>query len=111
LVTARYQLKLAWPKRIRAFTPSSYYQLISVDLIVEQSGDYYLVVYGIGKYGLAVGYKEEFSLLEWLKIPFDVTLVHLWEGQSLLLILLPLIIIIYIGLSFCYYSKHCFNNR
>jgi hypothetical protein len=97
-------------KEYEPFTPSSYYQLINIDLIVNESGTYYLTLYGEGKYGLAVGYKERFSLIEWLKIPLDVTLVHLWEGQGLLLILLPLIIIINSGLIICYKCKHCFKG-
>ena len=42
------------------------------------------------KYGNAIGYKEEFTLSEWLLIPFDVIGIHQWEGQQLLWILNPL---------------------
>jgi len=45
-----------------------------------------------GKYGIAIGYKEEFTLSEWLLIPIDVINIHQWEGQSLILILMPLLL-------------------
>lgn len=84
------------------FTPASYYYLIDVDTTITKEGYYYLAVYDPnfeeGKYGIAIGYKEEFTLTEWLLIPFDVVSIHEWEGQSLLLILTPLIVSLILGL-------------
>lgn len=76
------------------FTPASQYELLDLDLVVNRSGTYFLVVYDAsqgGPYGLAVGYREEFSLLEWIRVPVDVIKVHRWSGQSLGFILTPLI--------------------
>lgn len=84
------------------FTPTSYYYLIDVDHVVSVEGDYYVVVYEPnaieGKYGIAIGYKEEFTLSEWLLIPFDVINIHQWEGQSLIVILAPLVLSLVLGL-------------
>lgn len=85
------------------FTPASYYYLIDVDETISKEGDYYVVVYEPnsveGKYGIAIGYKEEFTLSEWLLIPFDVISIHQWEGQSLIFILAPLLIALFSGVG------------
>jgi len=84
------------------FTPTSYYYLIDVDQTISDESDYYLAIYEPnseeGKYGIAIGYKEEFTLAEWLLIPFDVIGIHEWEGQSLILILAPLLVSLVLGL-------------
>jgi len=83
------------------FTPASYYYLIDVDETISNEGDYYLAIYDPnseeGKYGIAIGYKEEFTLSEWLLIPFDVISIHEWEGQSLIVILMPLLLSLVLG--------------
>jgi len=84
------------------FTPTSYYYLIDVDIPILESGDYYVVVFEPhleeGKYGIAIGYKEEYTLSEWVMIPFDVIGIHEWEGQSLIGILAPLFLSLVLGL-------------
>jgi hypothetical protein len=83
------------------FTPSSSYRTAEFDEVVNESGKYYFAIFEFehtGKFGAAVGYIESFSIDEWLLIPFDVINIHLWEGQSLELILAPLIIPLIIGL-------------
>jgi len=91
------------------FTPSSYYTVLDLDFSVNETGTYYLVVdstTGSGKVGIVIGYIESFTLIEWLKVPFDVAFVHNWEGQDYLLILLPMIIIVVGGLLLnAYYFK------
>jgi hypothetical protein len=84
------------------FTPSSYYFTAEADLVVNTTGTYYLAVYEPshgGKVGVAIGYVESFTVMEWLTIPSDVIGIHLWEGQGLLLILAPLIIVLTVGSS------------
>jgi hypothetical protein len=84
------------------FTPSSFYELASLDQEASEGGTYHLAVYGPsqgGHYGLAVGYKEQFGLDEFIRIPIDVIGIHQWEGQSLLFILAPLILTLVIGLA------------
>lgn len=83
------------------FTPTSYYYLIDVDILITESGEYYVAVFEPnleeGKYGLAIGYKEEYTLYEWVMIPFDVISIHEWEGQSLIGILAPLFLSLGLG--------------
>ena len=82
------------------FTPSSYFYLIDFEKEIQNSETYYLAIYqttSSGRYGMAVGFKEEFTILEWLKIPLDVIEIHQWELQPLYLILAPLIITILAG--------------
>jgi hypothetical protein len=82
------------------FTPSSLYELVDVDTTVNASGTYYVAVYEPsqgGQYGLAVGYREQFELLEWIRVPLDIVTVHQWEGQSLIFILAPMLGIVALG--------------
>ena len=84
------------------FTPISQYELLDLDLVVKTSGTYFLAVYDAsqgGPYGLAVGYREEFSVVEWIRVPFDVIKVHRWSEQSLGFILAPLIGILVAGFA------------
>ncbi|MFC1487813.1 hypothetical protein ACFLRN_09030 [Thermoproteota archaeon] len=88
-------------KMYEPFTPSSYYMVLDLDLKVNEAGTYFLVVdatTGSGKVGIVLGYIESFTLVEWLKVPFDVAFIHNWEGQDYLIILLPMIIIVVGGL-------------
>jgi hypothetical protein len=83
------------------FTPTSYYYLIDVDIPIIKNGEYYVAVFEPnleeGKYGLAIGYKEEYSLSEWIMIPFDIIAIHEWEGQQLIEILAPLLLSLIVG--------------
>lgn len=83
------------------FTPASYYYLAEFDETVTASGDYYVAVFESergGKFGIAIGYIEEFSLSEWILVPFDTMRIHVWEGQSPMIILSPLIATVIVGL-------------
>jgi len=84
------------------FTPSSFYELVSLDQEVSAGGTYHVVVYEPsqgGHYGLAIGYREQFGLDEFIRIPIDVIGIHQWEGQSLLFIFAPLILTLAIGFA------------
>ncbi len=84
------------------FTPSSFYELASLDQEVSDGGTYHVAVYEPsqgGHYGLAIGYKEQFGLDEFISIPIDVIGIHQWEYQSLLFILAPLFVTLVIGLA------------
>ena len=84
------------------FTPSAYYYLADLDLDLSVGGTYHVAVYEAhqgGRYGLAVGYREEFGLDEWLMIPIDVIGVHEWEGQSMGFILAPMVAALSIGFA------------
>lgn len=94
------------------FTPSVLYELADVDTTVTAAGTYYVAVYeptNGGRYGLAVGYREEFSLMEWIRVPLDVIGVHRWEGQSLAVILAPLLAVVIIGFALLFWQRRTVN--
>lgn len=75
------------------FTPSAFYSLTRADFQAPENGTYYAAVSSIdrgGNYGVILGYRESFSLIEWLLIPLNQIRIYRWEGQSLLYILFPL---------------------
>ncbi|MCP8307066.1 MAG: hypothetical protein H3Z49_08235 [archaeon] len=96
------------------FTPSSSYFLAQVDLEVSSTGTYFIAVFEPsqgGRYGLAIGYREEFGLDEWIRVPIDVIGIHQWEGQSLAFILAPMIATVIIGFGlFIWKRKGMFRN-
>ncbi|MFB0514533.1 MAG: hypothetical protein ACETVQ_03045 [Candidatus Bathyarchaeia archaeon] len=84
------------------FTPSSFYELASLDQEASAGGTYHVAVFEPsqgGHYGLAIGYREQYELDEFIRIPIDVIGTHQWEGQSLLFILAPLIVTLVIGFA------------
>lgn len=93
------------------FTPASYYFTADYRADVILEGDYYFLVYsekGTGRYGIATGYVETFTLFEWLKIPLDVIEIHQWEGQTLTIILAPMIFTLILG-SIVIFQKYKLN--
>jgi len=94
------------------FTPGSYYHPARYDEKIDESGTYHVVVYNEeetgGKYGLAVGYQETWSPMEWIRLPLDVVNIRIWEGQSLWLIFAPMVSVLGIGFAWTgwkYYDK------
>ena len=90
------------------FTPASQYELVNVDMNVTALGTYYVAVYEPsqgGRYGLALGYREEFGLVEWIRVPLDVIRIHQWEGQPLGFILAPMLGIVVIGYIFLLWQR------
>jgi len=94
------------------FTPGSYYHPARFDEEINESGTYHVVVYNEwetgGKYGLAVGYRETWGPMEWIRLPLDVVTIRIWEGQSLWLIFAPMVSVLGIGFawtSWKYYNK------
>ncbi|MHA1904743.1 MAG: hypothetical protein ACW968_13585 [Candidatus Thorarchaeota archaeon] len=84
------------------FTPSTFNTLLDVDIIAPETGEYYLVVHDpsmSGPFGIAFGYVESFTLDEWILVPLDVIGIYLWEGQSLAIVLAPMILTVILGLA------------
>lgn len=80
------------PPSYEPFTPMAIYEGGDFSYSVSTPGDYTVVVHGgEGRYILATGYREEFSVAEWLLIPVSVLSIRIWQGQSLFLVLLPII--------------------
>lgn len=98
------------------FGPSSFVELAEINITAPESGRYYAAVHGAapegfgnnssagaegsGHYGLAVGYKEEFSFTDRFVTPLRLISVYLWEGQSLSMILIPYLLAEVIALLF-----------
>ncbi|MFW9963535.1 MAG: hypothetical protein ACFFCX_08230 [Candidatus Sifarchaeia archaeon] len=85
------------------FTPTSFYALIDFDMEVIVSGEYYLAIFEEdegGDFSIAIGYVESFTFDEWLLVPFSVMTIHQWNGQNLILILVPMILSVIIGLVY-----------
>jgi hypothetical protein len=87
------------------FSPSVIYEEASFSMPVTQEGTYYAVVYTPAaelNYNFVVGYKEEFTVSEWLLIPFSVLGIYQWEGQSLAIVLAPVGVVLIIGIGFLF---------
>ena len=82
------------------YTPASYIYLAEYRHEPKGPATYYFAVYEPeeeGRYGLEVGYVEEFTALEWVRVPVDVFGIKLWEGQNLLLVFGPLVATVALG--------------
>jgi hypothetical protein len=80
------------------FTPMAMYDISGFSTAARSDGEYTVVVFGDeGRYGLATGYLEEFSLAEWVSIPVSVLSIRIWQGQPLVLNLLPILGSVLIG--------------
>ncbi|WFN33833.1 hypothetical protein L1S32_08255 [Methanogenium sp. S4BF] len=98
------------------FTPSALYPAAGYSHDVAEPGVWYVAIYAPetsasgGNFGLAVGYREEFTLSEWLLVPFSVLGIHRWEGQSWMLILGPLAVVMGAGFGLIF-RRGRQNNR
>jgi hypothetical protein len=87
------------------FSPSTFTGLADETLVAPAPGTCYLVVYEQsnaptgGHYGLAIGDRETYTLDEWILIPLNLMTIYQWEGQSLALILAPMIATLIVGIS------------
>ncbi|WP_255333831.1 hypothetical protein [Methanosarcina sp. KYL-1] len=85
--------KLPESATYEGFSPSAFYSLARLDLEAPESGTYYAAVASPARdvnYGIVLGYRESFSLKEWVLVPLGQIRTYRWEGQSLPFILAPL---------------------
>ncbi len=97
------------------FTPAGNFALASFDNKVNETGTYYIVVFDEqtgGKFILAVGFQESFTLFEWLKVPIDLIGIYLWSGHSPFLIASPFLFWTIAGLYVIYrrYKVYSLNS-
>ena len=96
-------------RQIEPFTPSALYPAAAYSQRVTVPGTWYVAVYAPemspsgGNFGLAVGYREEFTFSEWLLVPFSVLGIHRWEGQSWFPIFGPLVITLCAGFGLLFW--------
>lgn len=93
----------ALPERIyyEGFSPAVFYRVAVLDIIAPSNGTYYFVVYSTGvggNFNFAVGYREEFTLSEWLTVPLNQLEIYQWEGQPLYLAVLPMALVVAVAL-------------
>lgn len=82
------------------FTPTSFYVLYDLDILAPSTGRYYLAYYEpvmAGNFAIAVGYQETFSFTEWVTVPFTVLITHLWNHQTPLTIIAPILLTLLLG--------------
>ena len=76
------------------FAPSANYQTAAMERTVPQDGSYLVAIYEpanrSGQVGVAIGSRETFSIVEYLRVPFDLLQVRQWEGQHPLVVWGPL---------------------
>jgi hypothetical protein len=83
------------------FTPAAIFTVASYSKNITQPGTYYVAVISPAdetQYSIAVGYLEEFSVSEWILVPVSVLNTHIWEGQSIIVILVPFLAVMILGL-------------
>ena len=83
------------------FSPAAIFNVASYSKNITQPGTYYVAIISPAdetQYSIAVGYLEEFSFFEWVLIPIYIINTHLWEGQSIIAILVPFLAISILGL-------------
>jgi hypothetical protein len=107
-VPTRYNAQLIHPTApqpsYEPFSPGILAYVTDLTIDNATAGQYYLVVYEAssnptgGHYGLAIGNRETYTIDEWVLIPFNLISIYQWEGESLALILAPMIITIIIGI-------------
>ncbi|WP_435318791.1 hypothetical protein [Haloarchaeobius sp. TZWSO28] len=85
------------------FAPSANYQTAELSRPVESQTTYLVAIYEpenrSGPAGVALGYSEEFSPVEYLTVPFDLVQTHLWEGKHPLVVLGPFMLTVLVGLN------------
>ena len=85
------------------FSPSTFIGLADATIENPIAGQYYVVVYEQsdtprgGNYGLAIGDRESYTVDEWILIPFNLMNIYQWEGQSLTMVLAPMIATLLLG--------------
>lgn len=82
------------------FSPGAVFEVANYSQEITTEGTYYVAVISPAnktQYGLATGYRDEFSPSEWVFVPMSVIETHLWEEQSVLEILAPFIGVVVLG--------------
>lgn len=83
---------MAGQPEFEPFTPAAYFQTAAVSMPAEND-HYWVAVYepdgDPGRVGTAIGYVETFTPAEYVLVPVNLVAVHLWEGDSPLVLVGP----------------------
>jgi hypothetical protein len=86
------------------FAPAAYYHTAELDRTVPDGGTYIVAIYEpanrSGEAGVALGYGERFSPVEYVTVPFDLVRVHRWENQHPLFVFGPWLVTFVLGSAF-----------
>jgi hypothetical protein len=85
------------------FAPSASYRTADVERPVEAETTYLVAIYEpenrSGPAGVAIGYREAFSPVEYVTVPFDLVRTHRWVGQHPLVAVGPFLLTFLVGMS------------
>jgi hypothetical protein len=96
------------------FTPLSQYITVDLNISAPGTGTFYVSVYSeseAGRYALVTGYVEAYDLVQWITVPFMAITILEWSGQSILLILLPMLLPLVIGLLIIFRRRPSLFSR
>ena len=82
------------------FSPGVISEVANYSQDISSAGTWYVAVVSPAdetQYSLAVGYREEFSPVEWALVPVSLIETHLGEGPFILEILAPLFAVVILG--------------
>lgn len=85
------------------FSPGAFLELAVFDMAAPEDGVYYVAVHEPnrdGRYGLAIGLRESFTVTEWMTTPLSLIGVYLWQGESPIFIVAPVLVTFAVTLPF-----------
>ncbi len=91
-----------------AFSPSVIYEVAGYTTPANETGTWYAAVYNTGdelSYSFVAGYREQFTVPEWLAIPFSLIGISLWEGQAPWFIAAPYILVMLGGIAILFWQQ------
>jgi hypothetical protein len=84
------------------FSPSAYFRLADITVMAPADGTYHVAVADPergGNYGLAIGERETTTLAEWVTNPLAFPSIYLWEHESPLVVLSPMLAVLLAGVA------------
>ncbi len=95
------------PPEYEPFGADSFIALSNLSILAPQTGTYYVIVYSnnTGNYGLAIGQSEQYTLVEWITLPFYLFCVYMWLGESFLIVAAPVVATVAAGLLLIYFRR------
>jgi hypothetical protein len=96
------------------FTPTSFLELYDLDIYAPTTGRYYLAYYEptmTGNFAIAIGYEETFTFTEWVTVPITVLVTHIWNYQTPLSLLAPVLITLLLGFVILYWRVPRLQSR
>ena len=96
------------------FTPLSQYITVDFNMSAPANGTFYVAIYseGVsGRYALVTGYVEAYDIIQWITVPFMAITILVWSGQSILLVLTPMLLPLILGVVILLRSRRNLFTR